>query len=963
DVITPAERALLVEWNDTARPIRDDVCIHALFAEQVARTPNAIAVAFEDDEVTYSALFERANALARHLRDLGVGPEVRVGLCLERSVDAIVAMLGVLMAGGAYLPLEPGWPSARKALMLHDAEARVVIVRHLGEADSSGWGAATPLALAALPVHRDRRPAGGLRVPATALAYVIYTSGSAGRPKGVAATHGSVIGLIRPPTYVDPRPGDRILHAATLAFDAATFEVWHALLTGATVVVLPPGPLSTTALARTLVEADVTCAFFTTRLFNLLVEEHLDALRHVATVLTGGERVSPSHMARALATIDGALLHVYGPTETTTFSCARTVTPDDPQGMTVPIGRALPDERVWLLDDGLRLCPVGAPGALHVAGIGLARGYLGRPGLTAERFVPDPFGPPGSRMYRTGDRARWRADGNLEFLGRLDFQVKIRGFRIELGEIEAALGRHSAVRQCVVMARTDDGGEARLVAYIAGDATPVAALRANLAESLPGYMIPSAFMWLDAMPLTPNGKVDRKALPAPELDREALSAGFVAPRTPTEAALAAIWSEVLGLDVVGANDDFFELGGHSLRATQVASRIAAKLGAEVPLRALFEATTVAAQARLVEAAAGVELPPIEPVDRRERLPLSFAQERLWFLDRLTPNTAEYNIPLAVWLRGPLNVDALSHALNWLLSRHEALRTTLPSDETGPWQRIAAVEAITLLPEPVEGIEALRVLVQAEALRPFDLVDGPVTRSHLWRLDDDTHVLLLNVHHVAFDGWSVGVVLRELSHAYVAFAAGAAPSLPERALDYADFAAWQRRWLSGEALESRLAYWKQALADAPVLDLPTDHPRPAMRSNRGASVPFALDAALTDGIEALCLAHGITPFMALLTAFSVVLSRHSGQDDIVIGSPIANRNRAELEGLVGFFVNTLALRVDLSGEPTVAGLLARVRKTTLDAYAHQDALFYMMIRALGRSTVIRCTPLFQVMLVL
>jgi len=629
-----------------------------------------------------------------------------------------------------------------------------------------------------------------------------------------------------------------------------------------------------------------------------------------------------------------------------------------------------------IVDDFLQPVPIGVAGDLHIGGVGLARGYLNRPDLTAEKFIPNPFSAePGARLYKTGDRARYLSDGNIECLGRSDYQVKIRGFRIELGEIEVAVRQHPAVREAIVLARADASGEMRLLAYVVGErGLPTGSeLRSFLKEKLPEYMVPAAFVPLDALPLTPNGKVNRHALPVPDRTRPELEKEFIAPRTPEEEIVAEVWSQVLGIERIGIYDNFFELGGHSLLATQVVSRMREAFGVEIPLRRLFEVPTVAGLAEGMEVARrsgrNLQAPAILPVPRDGDLLLSFAQQRLWFIDQLEPGNSAYNFPAAVRLKGPLNVVALEQSVNEIVKRHEALRTTFATVDGRPVQVIAST--LTVRP-PVVNLQELsesereaevRRLVIEEAQRPFNLARGPLLRITLLRLAEEEHVGLLTMHHIVSDGWSTGILIRELALLYEAFSCGRSSPLPELPIQYADFAHWQRQWLQDEVLETQLNYWKRELVDAPLLELPTDHPRPAVQTFRGSQQSLLLPSTVGEGLKALSRQQGVTLFMTLLAAFKVLLHRYSSQDDLIVGTPIANRNRLEIEGLIGFFVNTLVVRSDLSGNPSFRELLQRVREVCLGAYAHQDLPFERLVEELHLERNLGRNPLFQVMFVL
>jgi amino acid adenylation domain-containing protein len=976
-----AERRQVVEeWNRTSLAYPADRSLASLFEEQAAATPDAPALVSAPGTVTYRALNARANRLAHHLAALGVGPEARVAVCQERGMEAVVSILAVIKASGAYVPLDPGYPAERLAWMLADSGARVLVTE-----EALRGALPVPDGMPVVSVDADREAIGAAsaanpadRAGQGALAYVVYTSGSTGTPKGVAVEQRAVVRLVRGTDFVALEADDRVAQLSNLSFDAATFEIWGALLNGATLVGVPREvALAPAQLARALGEGGITAAFLTTALFNQIAAELPAAFATLRHLLFGGEAVDPGAVRRVLAA--GAprrLLHVYGPTENTTFSAWHPVSEVPAGAQTVPIGRPVAHSTLLVLDGALRPAPIGVPGELFVGGHGVARGYLNRPSLTAERFVPDPFSAmPGARMYRTGDRVRWLAEGAVEFGGRLDEQVKVRGFRVEPGEIEAALRRHPGVAECTVVGREDEPGDRRLVAYVVPAAaeaeTDAEALRAHLRGTLPEYMVPAAFVALAALPLNPNGKVDRRALPAP--DYAAAEASYVAPRTPAEEVLAAVWAEVLRVERVGAHDGFFELGGHSLLATRVVSRVREVFGVELPLRTLFESPTVAGLADAVEAlrrAGEPPLSPVVPIDRTGALQLSFAQERLWFIDRMEPGSPLYNVPAALRLSGALDAAALEGALGEIVRRHEALRTTFRQDGGDPAQEIAPFTGFALAMEDLSALDPdarearARRRAAEEAVRPFDLTAGPLFRAALLRLDAEEHVLLLSMHHVVSDGWSIGVLLRELAALYGAFREGRPSPLGELPVQYADFAAWQRAQAGGPALDRQLAYWKERLGDAPaLLELPTDRPRPAVQSHRGALVPVELSAALVERLEALARGEGATLYMVLLSAFQLLLGRYGSTDDVVVGSPVAGRTRRETEGLIGFFVNTLVMRTDLSGDPEFRALLRRVREGTLGAYEHQDAPFERLVAELQPERSLSHAPLVQVMLAL
>ncbi|HEV3050200.1 MAG TPA: amino acid adenylation domain-containing protein, partial [Longimicrobium sp.] len=962
-VLPETERRQVLEaWNQTEAEYPAGACIHEMFEAQVARTPDAVAVTFEQASLTYRELNARANRLAHHLVRLGVGPEVRVGVLMERSLEMVVSLLAVLKAGGAYVPLDPAYPAERLALMLTDSATAVLLtqekLRGLLVVEPGVHVVVEEEARAEIAAESAENVES--RVAPRNLAYLIYTSGSTGIPKGVAIEHESAVAMLAWAWSVfSDEELSGMLASTSISFDLSVYEIFLPLVRGGCVVVVE----NALALARSAAAGKV-------RLINSVPSAVAALLKdgaipaEVKTVNMAGEPLRAELVDALYAHGIERVYDLYGPSEDTTYSTFTLRRAGGPVSIGVPISNT----QAYVLDAGLRPVPVGVPGELYLGGRGVTRGYLGRPGLTAERYVPDPFSrEAGARMYRTGDRIRWNADGTLEYLGRLDHQVKVRGFRVETGEIEAVLRRHEDVADCVVMARAD-ADEQRLVAYVVGQAR-AEALRAHVRQSLPEYMVPSAFVFLDALPLTPNGKLDRKALPAPDL--ASAEDRYVAPRTPVEEVLAGIWAEVLRLERVGVEESFFELGGHSLLATRVVSRIREVFGVELPLRALFEAPTVAQLAGRVEEMRRADLsvlPPLVPTERTGALPVSFAQERLWFIDRLEPGSAAYNIPAALRLAGALDERALERSLGEIVRRHEGLRTTFTEVDGSPVQVIAPFGGFTLQVEDLSGLgEADREAAVTrragdEARRAFDLSAGPLFRAELLRLGEEDHVLLLSMHHIVSDGWSTGVLFRELSVLYEAYRQGGESPLPELAVQYADYAVWQREQLAGEALERQLAYWRERLADAPaLLELPTDRPRPAVQTDRGAAVPVELSLELLERLQRLGRSEGTTLYMTLLGAFQVLLSKYSGSEDIVVGSPIAGRTRKEVEELIGFFVNTLVLRTDLSGDPPFREVLRRVREATLGAYEHQELPFEKLVTELQPERSLSHSPLFQVML--
>ncbi|MBE4753750.1 amino acid adenylation domain-containing protein, partial [Corallococcus sp. ZKHCc1 1396] len=966
-LLTSGERQqLLHAWNETGDEPASATTFPIAFAQQAARTPEAPAVRFNDTVLSFAQLNTRANQLARHLRTLGVGPEVRVALCFERSVDMLVALLAVMKAGGAYVPLDPAWPEQRRAFALQDCASPVLLTqRHLptsglpeGLTVVSVDGRETPWA--SLPQH-DLEP---IATPEH-LAYVIYTSGSTGTPKGVMVRHGSVINLraaLKRTVYQGLPSGTRVSLNAPLAFDASVQQLVQ-LLDGHCLCIVPEATRQDAeAMVAWQRQHQVAAIDCTPSLLRLLLQAGLLEGNAAPTLLVpGGEALDEATWNTLAASERTRTFNVYGPTECTVDATTFAVR----QGTKPTLGGPLLNTRAYVLNPNLQPVPVGVAGELFIAGEGLARGYLGRPHLTAERFVPNPFSTSaGERMYRTGDKARWKEDGTLEYLGRIDFQVKLRGFRIELGEIEVALQGHPSIQNVTVLVREDVPGDQRLVAYVVASNPDPSDLRAFLKQRLPEYMVPATFVALDTFPLTPNGKVDRKALPAPKADT-ARREHYVAPRTSTEQRLATLWAQVLRVERISRQAHFFELGGHSLLATQVVSRIRTAFGVELPLRALFEAPTLDQLALRIEHADHTgALPFPRPMPRtNDPLPLSFAQQRLWFLDQLQPGDPSYNIPFALWLDGALDAAALEQAFTELVHRHEALRTTLHDEGGTPVQRIHAPAPFPLAVLDLSTHEApeteARRLAHADARRPFDLARGPLLRATLLRLSEHEHVLLLNLHHVVSDGWSSGVLVREVAALYEAFRQGRPSPLPELPIQYADYAVWQRQWLAGDVLARQVAWWKRQLAGAPTqLDLPTDFPRPPVPSNRGAKVPVRLSRDLSRAVESLAQREGATPFMVMLSSWQLLLSSYSGQDDLLVGTPIAGRRHMEAEGLIGFFVNTLVLRARVDTTRSFRQLLAQVRESTLGALEHQDVPFEKLVEELQPQRDLSRSALFQ-----
>ncbi|HKX28928.1 MAG TPA: amino acid adenylation domain-containing protein [Blastocatellia bacterium] len=988
DMLGEAERRQILEqWNATKTEYREPHLLPALLAEQTRRTADAIAVRSEQGELSYRELDRHANRLANYLRRLGVGPEMRVGICLERSLEMVVGLIGILKAGGGYVPLDPSYPQERLAFMLRDAEIQVLITtRRLAERLLNG----ERLRPVYLDEEQDAIERESVEAPISgivedSLAYLIYTSGSTGQPKGAMNTHRGICNRL---LWMQERyrltAADRVLQKTPFSFDVSVWEFFWPLITGAGLVMARPGGHSDSVYLADLIEREeISTVHFVPSMLQVCLDELQSGHgRNLARVICSGEALSSTLEEKYHAGLNAVLHNLYGPTEAavdvTAWECQRETARE-----TVPIGKPIANLQIHILDQGYLPVPIGVAGELYIGGVGVGRGYLNRPGLTAEKFVPDPFGEEsGARLYRSGDLARWSADGNIDFLGRIDQQVKLRGNRIELGEIEATLSEHPGIKQNVVMLRESGGEDPRLVAYLvpatAGAVPARQELREFLLRRLPEYMIPGAFVAMEALPLTPNGKLDRKALPSPKPESEEREGPYAAPVTPIEEILVGIWEWVLKREKIGIHDNFFELGGHSLLITQVRVRLHKALEVDLPLKVLFEKATVAALAEQVELAIqtakpggrGAATPALTRVPRDGELPLSFAQLRLWFIDQLEPDSALYNCHLAVRLNGQLCLEAMKQALNEVVARHEMLRTTFSAESGKPKQVIAPVSQVELMVENLSDLAgeareaaALRLASQ-EAKRPFTLSRGPLIRVKVIKLAEDEQVVILVLPHIASDAWSIKVLIHELLTIYNAHREGRAAALPELEIQYADYAFWQSRYLQGEVLAEQMGYWKKQLGgELPVLNLIADRPEPAVRSHRGAEESLTVPEGLAREIKALSRCEGATLFMTLLAAFNVLLSRYSGQEDLIVGTATANRHSIELEKLIGICINTLPLRTDLSGDPTFRELLARVREVALGAYAHQEVPFEMLVDELQPERALNRLPLFRASLVL
>ncbi len=993
-IMSEAEtRQTVLAWAQSSDVAETEWCLHRMIEAQAQRTPGIIAIEQDGQSLTYRELDARANQLAHYLRRRGVGPGMVVGLCVERSPQLILGMLGILKSGGAYLPLDADYPTERLEYMLRDSEVRVLVTQ---QNQLVRLPATNPHTICLDSEWEQIAKFPDSSIEGTDaldnLAYVIYTSGSTGHPKGVMIEHRSIANYVRAMMKIVALSGrDRVLQFASMSFDTAAEEIFPCLAAGATLVLRSETMVdSVSGFLDRCRELNLTILDLPTAYWHELVTrmalEQIAFPASVRTVIIGGERVLPQVVQRWAEVIGTTvrLINTYGPTETTvaaTWSDLTGLGVHDEVVGDLPIGRPIPHTSVYVLDRQQQPVPVGVAGELYIGGVGVARGYRGRPDLTEAKFISDPFSTlPGARLYRTGDIVRWRPDGQLDYRGRADRQVKIRGYRIELEEIEAVLNRHPDLERAVVEVREDQPGDKRIVAFMVprpNNRLGLVQLREQLRSHLPAHMIPSTFIELETLPLTANGKVDRKALQVAADGRASkveLTSEFLAPRTPTEQVLADIWGEILQLKDVGVHDHFFELGGHSLLATQLVSRVQSLFQITLPLRQVFERPTIATLAEVItQTQAGDKLPQdrggyaITRTRRGAPLPLSFAQERMWFLYRLSPEAVAYNIPASVRLHGPLNKPALRWAVGELVRRHEALRTTFVQVEAQPRQIIHDVLDPTWTEEDLRGVPAeLREpraleLATAEARRPFDLEKGPLLRVFLIQLGDEDQVVILNTHHIISDQWSYGIIARELVASYNAFCAGKPCAVqPDLTIQYADFAQWQRRWLSGSVLEEQLAHWKSKLTDLPVVTLPTDRPRLPVHSFKGDHVSLDLSWSLVNRLKQLSVREGVTLYMVFLAGFFGLLHRLTQQRDLVIGTPIANRNRLEIEELIGTFVNTLVLRTDVTGDLTFRELLRKVRDLSLDAYAHQDIPFEKLVEELRPDRSQGGLPLVQVL---
>ncbi|MDZ7336583.1 MAG: amino acid adenylation domain-containing protein, partial [candidate division KSB1 bacterium] len=990
-ILTAAEQhKMIIEWNNGVAELPAIPLIHRLFEQQAEQNSDATAVIFQEQHVSYGQLNERANCLAHYLISLGAGPETIVGICIERSIEMVLAMIAVLKTGAAYLPLDPSYPQERLSFILNDANANFVLTS--GSIPLPTENADVRIIrldedwpnISHFPVHNPN-----ISVEPENLAYVIYTSGSTGQPKGVMISHRAAINLwVALNQQIYSQFGNRKLRLslnAPIFFDASV-QQFLMLLNGHALCIIPPeirqNPEALVSFIRINQLDGLDCV---PSQLKLLIEAGLLSQEALlpSIILPGGEAIDPTTWQTLIEADSVQSFNMYGPTECAVDSLICPIRAAIPKPV---IGKPIPNVRVYIIDQFLNLVPIGVPGELCIAGLGLARGYLGRPDLTAEKFIPNPFGAGiDERLYRTGDLARYLPDGTIEFLGRIDHQVKIRGFRIELGEIEAALANHSAIQDAVVMAREDSPGDKRLVAYLI--ARPEAAvtqreLRSYLMQQLPDYMIPNTYVFLEAFPLNRSGKVDRLSLPIPSPARNASPATLVPPRTLLEQQIADAFCQILHLDQVGVFDNFFELGGDSIKAAVLTNQLQQILDIPLNVRSIFLAPSVAEFAEQVrqlrpdlkeplqKPQTKPNIVPIEPISRSQKLPLSFGQQRLWFLDQFEPNSALYNMPVALHLKGRLDIPIMELAINEIIRRHEILRTIFVDSDGKAEQVILPrlklkIPVIDLqhLPPSHQQVEAQRFANQ-ESQIPFNLSTGPLIRAKLFQLRPDEFILVVTLHHIIADGWSIGIMLREITALYEAFLDGEDSPLPDVTIQYADFAYWQRQWLQTALLKDQLEYWGTQLRNCTaMLQLPTDRPRPAYTSFRGDRRFIRIPEELTNQFKQLCQQEQVTQFMGLMAVFQTLLSRYSNQTDICVGTPIANRPRAELEHLIGFFVNTLVIRTNLAHQPSFREVLHRVHQAAIEAYAHQDVPFEMLVDELQPNRDLSHAPLFQAMFVL
>jgi amino acid adenylation domain-containing protein len=983
-LLTVTERKqLLVEWNDTTVNYpRGNQCIHRLIEEQVESTPDATAAAFETDRLTYRELNDWSNSIAAQLLERGLSTESYLPVLMDRSLELPVSLIAIMKAGAAFVPLDVAWPQERILRILEHLDSRLVVTNDGARAQAASLGCEVFIVKRPEPLEATPNPNVSVR-PGDPI-YVMYTSGSTGRPKGVVVPHRGITNrFLWMDEFFGRNTAASALQTTRHVYDSAVWQFFWPLINGGqTVIPSPSQPLDAEYLTALVEQHRVTILDFVPSVFNRMISHFVDnddakhKLRSVETVIIGGEEILPAPTFKFVQHFPRVrLINLYGPTEASIGCVYYEVS--ETGGSKIPIGKPIANVKTLILDTHTNLVPVGMPGELHLTGVCLSHGYLADDLKTRAAFVEQPFAEiEYDRLYKTGDLARHLPNGNIEFLGRIDNQVKVRGYRIELGEIETLLGQHSDIGEAVVVARQNPAGEKYLMAYfVARDDRTLSAsdLRRYLQQHLPEYMAPSAYMQLDSLPLMPNGKVDRQALPKPTEGRPDVDSEYVQPRTIVEQVIANIWEDVLHLDQVGIHDDFFELGGHSLLATQVTSRVRSVFHLELPLRRFFESPTVSGLAQTVDSARcskqGARVNAIAPVRNNGRVPLALSQVPLWEFEQLLPGAAFINLSSTARLIGKLNGAALEAAFQTLIARHETLRTSFVGSDGEPYQIVSARASFALelsdlrdLPESGRNAAAL-ALAGHYMQEPFDLACAPLVRALLVQLADEEHVLVIVMHHIISDGWSIGVMIRELSVAYEATDRGIEPELEQLPIQYGDYAAWQREWLNGAVLEQQLQYWRQQLSGLKQLELPTDYIRPAAQTFSTSSQSLVLSGPHCEAIRKLGREEGCTTFMVLLSALKLLLHQYTSETDIRVGTLVANRNRKEIEGLIGLFVNTLILRSHVDGNLSFRDFLRRLREVTLDASDHQDVPFELVVKDLESNLQIDRGSLFSVLFIL
>lgn len=963
-----------------------DSCLHQEFEKQVSLQPQAIAIISNQESITYEELNQRANQVARYLKRQGIRSEMVVGLCMERSIEMIVGLFGILKAGAAYLPLDPTYPPERLLFMLKDADVRLVLT----ESKLESLPCFENIQIISIDhewcqIEQEQRENPTTLVTPQNLCYIIYTSGSTGLPKGVMITHRSVANFALTIGHeYQLKSTDRVLQFFSISFDGSVDEIYGTLLNGATLILYPAFMLDDlTRLMKRCQKEGITVLNLPTAYWHELVDtishENTEVSSHLRLISIGGEKAMRRHfetwnnkLGQSVQFING-----YGPTECTVAATICDVWPfmnqNEPQTQ-IPIGKPLPTTQVYILDENYQKVPTNISGEIYIGGVQVGRGYLNQPELTAKSFVPDPFSSePGQRLYCTGDLGCYLPDGNIAFLGRVDQQVKIRGFRVELGEVETILAQHPSVKTSVVMVREDVPNHKKLVAYIvSNNDVTLSEIKTFLQKKLPQYLIPTEYVFIDKVPLSVNGKVDRQALPSPNVKSLVDNTEHWVPQTKIEQNLSNIWSKVLGYPSISSEANFFDLGGNSLKIVQIIARVRQELKVELAVPDIFANPTIKDLAQHIETKSSsvqedilANIPSIPHIKRTDFIPLSHAQEMIWVLSQLIPDNTAYITPLSIRFTGKLNKDALTQAFTEIIRRHEVFRTTFPTIDGKPTQCIhppfkANIPFIDLRHlQPEKKKRKFEALTKEDFFQSFDLTQIPLIRWRLIQLDDDHYVLNQLEHHFVHDGWSLSVLMREMQMLYTAFAAGKQSPLPELPIQFADFAAWQRRWMTKEHLSHQLEYWKKQLADMPVFEVPTDYPRPKTQRFNGDGMLVELSADLCQSLRHLGGQMGATLYMVLLAAFKITLHQRTMSEEVVIGSFMANRRWRESELLIGMIVNSVALRTDFSGDPTFRELVKRIRKVVLGAQSNQDIPFESVVRELRPHRDPGRNPLFQI----